>query len=169
MKVLIQNTRDAYKKMKYRDIMKNAFYEFVNIKEEYKINVKNQMAKECMVYYMIYQIMLIQPVAPHISEYLYKQHLKTVLIDNQSLNIIESVPEQIYELGFDNITKEPIDYSIIQQIEIVRNFTRNCRVTLDKLNSKKGKKSEDKKQYSTMIVVYTLEYNQWQKDVLTLL
>jgi len=43
----------------------------------------------------------------------------------------------------------------------VRYFTRNCRVTLDKLNSKKGKKNEEKKQYKNMIVIYTLEYTQW--------
>lgn len=73
-------------------------------------------------------------------------------------------------MGFESITKEPIDYSVIQQIEIIRNFTRNCRVTLDKLNSKKGKKKdEEKKPFSTLVIIYTLEFTQWQKDVLELL
>ncbi len=35
--------------MRYRDIMKTAFFELVNMKEEYKINVKSNMAREVVI------------------------------------------------------------------------------------------------------------------------
>lgn len=83
----VHATRDAYLKMRYRDIVKNGFFELVNQKEEYKLATKNEMAREVVMEYLVYQVMLIQPVTPHISEYLFNQVVKPLLKEYPSLSL----------------------------------------------------------------------------------
>lgn len=50
----VHQTREGYLKMRYRDIVKSAFFELVNMKEEYKLNTKGNMAREVIIEYMLY-------------------------------------------------------------------------------------------------------------------
>lgn len=40
--------------MRYRDAVKNGFFELINFKEEYKINTKTRMSQKSVLMYVVF-------------------------------------------------------------------------------------------------------------------
>lgn len=169
----VHATRDSYLKIRYRDAVKAGFFELVNQKEEYKLNTKNNMAREVVLEYLLYQVMLMQPITPHTSEYLYNQVVRPLMLQFGSLSKKTIDPNTtLPNLGYQEVLAQPIDHQVLCQHEMVKSLMRNTRLTLDKLkNSKNKKKQKDAApvSFSTVLIFLAKEYNAWQKEVLALL
>lgn len=67
--------------MRFREVLKKVFYEFVKIKDEYKLNVNNKggMRKDLVLMYCEYILIGLHPICPHITEILYIECIKPYL------------------------------------------------------------------------------------------
>ena len=66
-------TLECYEKMQFREVLKMCFFEFVSSKDSYKINISSVGPREDLIYkYIYYQLLLIYPIAPHMSDFLYR-------------------------------------------------------------------------------------------------
>lgn len=73
MNQLVKDTIEAYETMRFRDALKNGFFEFQAIKDDYKINVgSNGVRKDLILQYIEYQLLLLYPIAPHFCEIIYR-------------------------------------------------------------------------------------------------
>jgi leucyl-tRNA synthetase len=66
----ILETQQAYEQMAYRQALKHAFFDLVNLKEEYSIQV-GQFHSELLMKYLEVQALLLAPIVPHVSEHLW--------------------------------------------------------------------------------------------------
>lgn len=73
MNQLVKDTIEAYETMRFRDALKNGFFEFQAIKDDYKLNVgANGVRKDLILQYIEYQLLLLYPIAPHFCEIMYR-------------------------------------------------------------------------------------------------
>ena len=90
---LIEKSRQSYDAMRYKDVLKFAFYEMINIKDEYVLFLEEDYSKinpTLFVNYLKIFLTLINPIAPHWTEYMYKTYLNPIFkANNQEKQIIE--------------------------------------------------------------------------------
>ena len=66
--------------MRHRDALKSGFYDLISAKEEYKLRCdKEGMRKDIVIKYIYSQILMLFPICPHITEYIYIAYLKKYL------------------------------------------------------------------------------------------
>ena len=90
---LIEKTRHAYDSMRYKDVLKFAFYEMINIKDDYVLFLEEDYSKIHPILFVKYLKVLftmINPIAPHWTEYMYRTYLNPLFkASNQEKHIIK--------------------------------------------------------------------------------
>jgi leucyl-tRNA synthetase len=73
MNQLLIDAIEAYETMRFRDALKNGFFELQTIKDDYKLNVGTSgVRKDLILQYLEYQLLLLYPIAPHFCEIMYR-------------------------------------------------------------------------------------------------
>jgi leucyl-tRNA synthetase len=83
---LVQMTKTAYESMRYKDVLKYGFYEMINSKDEYILYYEDDYSKlnpTVMVKFFRAIFILMNPIAPHWTEYMYRTYLNPVFQENK--------------------------------------------------------------------------------------
>ena len=80
--------------MKYKEVLKYGFYEMVNAKDEYIMNLEGDYSKvntKLILYFLRTFLVMINPIIPHFTEYIYDKYLMPVFKSGADLSdIIDS-------------------------------------------------------------------------------
>nr|XP_033323492.1 leucine--tRNA ligase, cytoplasmic [Megalopta genalis] len=152
----IRETGDNYSKMLYKEALKTGFFELQAIKDKYlQLTTLDNANWTLIMKFMETQIILLSPICPHISEYLWK------LIGNED-SILNARWPQI----------EEIDEILIKSSQYLMDAAHSFRILLKAyMTPKKGPKGKDgatvveKPTDGTIWVAKT--YPAWQSTVLT--
>ena len=78
---LISQATQAYEEMKYKNVLKYAFYEMINAKDQYILFNQDDYTKlnpTLMVHFLKTFFILNNPIIPHFSEYMYVTYLNPI-------------------------------------------------------------------------------------------
>ena len=166
LNALVQQAKKAYDQMLYREVLKVAYYDLQNARNEYRkvctgqgLGLDNEtwdgMHHDLIKKFASLQALLMCPILPHWSDYIWTEILK-----NPSTIINERFP-----------TVESVDESILAASRYIRNLTSNIR-SADEMASKKKKKkatTADENQGPVKLDIYVAqEFPDWQKTCMDL-
>eukprot|EP01016_Furgasonia_blochmanni_P049835 TRINITY_DN7613_c0_g1_i1.p1 TRINITY_DN7613_c0_g1~~TRINITY_DN7613_c0_g1_i1.p1 ORF type:complete len:372 (+),score=158.75 TRINITY_DN7613_c0_g1_i1:66-1181(+) len=166
----IYNTDQAFEKMRFRDAVRIAFFEFTAYREDYKtFTGTHGFRRDLLLRYVETQLILLNPIAPHITEYSYSHHFLPALqaVDAEKA---KTYPHSISQLRLPHVNVKDINYGLVRAHFYLKNTLRNVKLTYEKMKSG-GKKGKDAKevQISLCTVYVAAEYPEWQRNVLSLL
>jgi len=186
MNELILEGYNDYDQMLYRNVIKNVFFNFLSIKEEYLINCGNKgMRLDLFQSYVMSQISMLYPLTPHFCEHMFNEYMKP-LLDSGKVVLPGKVPKNISEVPFPRRTKEDLDHVALKKYRFVQKVATSIRSSYDKLKSKKKADTiesinvlvaNDFKDWQKLVMNYfvdkEIEYNErgkcvkpaWQKDI----
>ena len=75
MNYAIEHTTKDYKDVKYKQALKHGFFEIQGSKEDYLIAKKGKANPQLLMQFIESQLILINPICPHFSEYCWKKHV----------------------------------------------------------------------------------------------
>ena len=161
MNELILEAYDDYNKILFRNVIKNVFYNFLSIKEEYLINCSNKgMRLDLFQQYIYNQISMLYPLTPHFSEYMFTKFLKP-LLDSKKIKVEGEIPNNISEVSFPRRSKEDLDYNSLQKYSFIQKVATSIRSSYDKIKSKKKSKT-----VKNVNVIVSSDFLDWQKLVM---
>lgn len=131
MNFLIEKTHENYKATNYKAALKYGLFDFQTARDYYRDSVSSTvgMNKDLVFKYIELQALLITPVAPHFSDYIYREVLgKSTSIQNAL---------------FPEVSK-PVSKALTDALTYVRDLSRSIRETeASALKKKKGGKPAD--------------------------
>ncbi|CAB4487625.1 leucine-tRNA ligase [Rhizophagus irregularis] len=151
---LIEQTDKSYNDSMHRDALKYGFYELQTARDWYREAVVNEgMSKDLILRWIEIQALLLSPIAPHWSEYIWKDVLsKEGLIVNAPFPKISA----------------PIDEGLIEAGEYVRKMIKSVRdleiASQKKKKKGKGENFDPSKPKSLKLFVAT-RFPEWQDFV----
>lgn len=158
--LVLEDCKEAYEAMKFRDVLKRGFYDLTKIKEDYKHHVGSAGMREDLVQaYLTAQMFVLYPIAPHFCEMIYKNEIFPVLA--------EGSPKYLFEATYPPSQAIEIKYLKMQAFTV--DVQENLRTTVEKL--KKGKKGKNPAPVSYSVVTFIIakKYAPWQETVLKIL
>ena len=186
MNELILEGYNDYDNMLFRNVIKNVFFNFLSIKEEYLINCGNKgMRLDLFQSYLVNQITMLYPLTPHFCEHMFNEFIKP-LIDAKKVTLPGDIPQNISQMQFPKRTKEDLDHVALRKYRFVQKVATSIRSSYDKLKNKKKAStikninvlvSSDFKDWQKLVMNYfvdkEIEYNErgkcikpvWQKDI----
>lgn len=161
MNELIIESYNAYDRILFRDVLKNAFFNFISIKEEYLINCGTRgMRRDLFQKYMLNQVAIMSPLTPHFSEIMFDNYLMP-LIKEKVFSEMETMPANVNELSFPMRDLQDLDNSILKKYRYLQKVSNSIRGSYDKI--KKKKKHTQIKSVNVMI---RSNYLDWQQTVM---
>ena len=163
---LIEESKIGYEEMKYKNVIKYAFYEMINIKDEYILFNGDDYSKlnpTLMIRFFKTFFVLMNPIIPHWSEYMYRTYLNPIF---EKFNFGDLVIKFLYNSSFPTINSK-IDrklFHLNQYINKVISLIREKKIK----NEKKNKKNDENKNINVKIL-YVKDYNENQKLILNIL
>ena len=162
MNELVMESFQAYEKMLYRDVLKNVFYNFLSMKEEYLINCGNQgMRRDLFQQYLLNQLAMLNPITPHFCEIMFETYLAPLYENKTFPETAEGIPKNISEVPFPQRSPSDLDYSILKKYRFVQKVANSIRGSYDKLKLKK--KHTNIRQVNVLV---SSDYLDWQKTVM---
>ena len=165
---LITQTKKNYDEMKYKNVLKFAFYEMINAKDQYILFNADDYTKlnpTLMVRFLKTFFIMINPIIPHFTEYMYVTYLNPIF---EKSGLSDKKMEFLCKAKFPSPTAE-IDTKLFEYNKYVNKVVQGIRDAATKKVGKKGKKGgEDKneKKEIKVKVLYAKEYTPMQKEVL---
>ena len=155
--------------MKYKNVLKSALYEMINVKDEYILFNADDYTKlnpTLMVKFLKTFFILNNPIIPHFTEYMYKTYLNPIF---EKFGFPEKKIEFLCKAKFPTLTSE-VDTKLFEYAKYVNKVVQGIR-DASKKGSKKGKKDEkkDEKKEVKIEVYFAKEYTDNQKLVLDVL
>jgi leucyl-tRNA synthetase len=145
--------------MRFRDVVREAFYGLTAIKDSYMINCNGKPRKDLLEVYLYWQLLVIYPICPHLGEVIYQDQFVTI-VDSAKY------PRFLFEARFPEVKKEQIDFKYIQSDTCITEFFSTMRRALEK--AKKATKDKNHK-FSKATVIYRRHYQPFQLEVLKVL
>ncbi|CAG8679942.1 42317_t:CDS:10 [Gigaspora margarita] len=151
---LIQQTDKAYKDTFYRDALKYGFYEFQASRDWYReATVDEGMHRDLILRWIEVQTLLLSPIAPHWSEYIWRE-----VLSKEGFIINASFPKP----------SSPVDESLLEAGEYVRKIIKSIR-DLEIASQKKKKKGKaedfDPNKPKTLKIFVATSFPEWQDIV----
>jgi leucyl-tRNA synthetase len=171
---LIEQTKNSYDEMKYKNVLKYAFYMMINSKDEYILfnnDDYNKLNPSLMVRFFKVFFIMMNPIIPHWTEYMYKTYLNP-LFDKNNLKNLKI--EFLYKEKFP-IISNPIDKKLFDYNQYIHKVIQNIReIALKSKTLKGGKKEEntEEKKEEKFIhakIIFAKEFSDNQKLVLQVL
>ena len=165
---LITQTKKNYDEMKYKNVLKFAFYEMINAKDQYILFNADDYTKlnpTLMVRFLKTFFIMTNPIIPHFTEYMYVTYLNPIF---EKSGLSDKKMEFLCKAKFPSPTAE-IDTKLFEYNKYVNKVVQGIRDAATKKAGKKGKKGgEDKneKKEIKVKVLYAKEYTPMQKEVL---
>jgi len=167
---LIKEAKKSYEDMKYKNVLKYAFYEMINIKDQYILFNADDYSKlnpTLMIKYLKTFFIINNPIIPHFTEYMYITYLNPLF---DKFNMKDKKIEFLCRAKYPDISFE-IDMKLFDYNKYLNKLIQTIREVSSKKNRKKSNvtdKSEENKNIKIKIL-YTKEYNNNQKEVLRIL
>ena len=175
---LIEQTKIAYDSMKYKDVLKYAFYEMINSKDEYILFNGDDYTKlnpTLMVHFLRTFFIIINPIIPHWSEYMYRTYLNPLFTKfNMNELCITFLAKATFPTITNAIDKKLFSYNkyLNKVIQAIRDLG-NKKVKKGKGGKGKGKeepaKEEQAPKESVVTILYAKEFTANQKKVFEIL
>ncbi|CAG8590245.1 13400_t:CDS:2 [Dentiscutata heterogama] len=151
---LIQQTDKAYKDTFYRDALKYGFYELQTARDWYReATVDEGMHRDLILRWIEVQALLLSPIAPHWSEYIWRE-----VLSKKGFIIDASFPKPL----------SPVDESLLEAGEYVRKIIKSIR-DLEIASQKKKKKGKaedfDPNKPKTLKIFVATSFPEWQDIV----
>ena len=165
---LITQAKQSYDEMKYKNVLKFAFYEMINAKDQYILFNADDYTKlnpTLMVRFLKTFFIINNPIIPHFTEYMYNTYLNPIF---EKSGFPEKKMEFLYKAKFPSPSSQ-VDTKLFEYNKYMNKVVQGIREAGTKKAGKKGKKgTEDKneKKEVKIKVLYAKEYTPMQKDVL---
>ncbi|RNF06274.1 leucine--tRNA ligase [Trypanosoma rangeli] len=145
---IIFQTEKFYVGMQFRGVLNLAFFELSNEFSQYKLNCDDlQVHADLAHRYVEVQTLLLAPLAPHFSEYMW-----TNVLGNKTSVVCALFPEPT----------APVEYAILVANRVMTNVVKEIRSQVVKAQKKRGPVEE--------VFIYTaMNYSAWQIRALRLL
>lgn len=158
MNDLIEKTYEQYSVTNYKAALKTGLFDFQTARDYYRESVTGNigMNKELILKYIEYQVLLLAPVAPHFSEYVYREIL--------------GKKGSVHNTHFPRASK-PISKSILDSLNYVRDLSRSIREAEGNVLKKKkgGKPSEvDNSKPAKITLFVAKSFPEWQENCIEL-
>jgi len=154
MKNCVNQAKKAYMSMRFKDALEYSWFIFQNIRDEYKVDVyENGMHHDLIMKFIELQCVIMYPITPHISEYIWGLIKKTSIHKEQWPTVEEA------------------DIRTIRSYSYYNKSVHTFRVKLEKEEETFKKKNKDKTYIKpTQAYIYVMKkYSDWQIQVLKLL
>jgi len=165
---LISQATQAYEEMKYKNVLKYAFYEMINAKDQYILFNADDYTKlnpTLMVRFLKIFFILNNPIIPHFSEYMYITYLNPIF---EKSGLESKKIEFLCRAKFPKPSNE-VDTKLFEYNKYMNKVIQGIRDTASKKikKGKKGQKEEkEEKEEKKIRVYYAKEYTPMQKEVL---
>ncbi len=136
----IEKCTQNYDEMKYKQALKFGFFELQSIKEDYLIAKAGKPNPYVLARYIEAQLILMNPIIPHFSQYCSKTHVFPIL--SQSENYTHAVFENLNQMPWPKASA-PYDKVAADRMAFLKDTKSNIRLGFEK--SKTGGKKEGKK------------------------
>lgn len=156
MNQLIEQAFEQYSATNYKAALKYALFDFQIARDYYRESTSSTigMHKDLVLRYIEVQSLLLAPIAPHFSEYLYREVL------NKS--------GSIHNAKFPRASK-PVSKSLIDSLDYVRTLARSIRETeASGLKPKKGKTDIDGSKPCKLTIFISSSFPEWQDSYIDL-
>ena len=162
---LIKQATQAYEEMKYKNVLKFAFYEMINAKDQYILFNADDYTKlnpVLMVRFLKIFFIMNNPIIPHFTEYMYITYLNPIF---EKSGLDSKKMEFLCRAKFPTPSSE-VDTKLFEYNKYMNKVIQGIRDTASK-KVKKGKKEEKNEKKEIKIkVYYAKEYTPMQKEVL---
>ena len=162
---LIKQATQAYEEMKYKNVLKYAFYEMINAKDQYILFNADDYTKlnpVLMVRFLKIFFIMNNPIIPHFTEYMYITYLNPIF---EKSGLDSKKMEFLCRAKFPTPSSE-VDTKLFEYNKYMNKVIQGIRDTASK-KFKKGKKEEKNEKKEIKIkVYYAKEYTPMQKEVL---
>ena len=162
---LIKQATQAYEEMKYKNVLKYAFYEMINAKDQYILFNADDYTKlnpVLMVRFLKTFFIMNNPIIPHFTEYMYITYLNPIF---EKSGLDSKKMEFLCRAKFPTPSSE-VDTKLFEYNKYMNKVIQGIRDTASK-KVKKGKKEEKNEKKEIKIkVYYAKEYTPMQKEVL---
>ncbi|CAI5445809.1 unnamed protein product [Caenorhabditis angaria] len=155
MNALIQATEKHYNETNYKDALKTGFFEYQAIRDSYRelcTGIDVAMSESLVFRFIETQMIILSPICPHITEYIWQLLQKPGLIVNASWPKTEQVDENL------TIASKFISDAIVE-------FRQRLKTYLQP-----KKKSKETVEIPTEAIIYVAkQYPPWQQTILKIL
>ena len=162
---LLKQATQAYEEMKYKNVLKFAFYEMINAKDQYILFNADDYTKlnpVLMVRFLKTFFIMNNPIIPHFTEYMYITYLNPIF---EKSGLDSKKMEFLCRAKFPTPSSE-VDTKLFEYNKYMNKVIQGIRDTASK-KVKKGKKEEKNEKKEIKIkVYYAKEYTPMQKEVL---
>ena len=165
---LITQAKKSYDEMKYKNVLKYAFYEMINAKDQYILFNGDDYTKlnpTLMVKFLKTFFIMNNPIIPHFTEYMYVTYLNPIF---EKSGFYDKKMEFLCRAKFPEPTSE-VDTKLFEYNKYMNKVVQGIRDAATKKVGKKGKKGGEEKSDKKEIkikVLYAKEYTPMQKEVL---
>jgi len=147
----IVETYENYEKTNCRDVLKSGFYDLHTARDNYRASVgKDRMKRKLVLKFIEVQALIISPITPHVSEYIWRNLLK-----KEGFIVNAKWPQA-----------GPVDFIILSQDEYLRDQLHEFRNKLQYVN--KPKKGKEANPASGGTIFVASSYPLWQEKVITI-
>jgi leucyl-tRNA synthetase len=166
---LIKEAKKSYEEMKYKNVLKFAFYEMINIKDQYilfNLDDYTKLNPTLMIKFLKTFFIINNPIIPHFTEYMYITYLNPIF---EKFNLNDKKIVFLHNAKYPIISSE-IDMKLFDYNKYLNKVIQSIRETASRKNRKKSnnEKNEEKKGIKIK-VLYSKEYSPIQKQVLQIL
>jgi len=145
----------AYSNMYYRDALKYSFFELQSSRDRYRdACADDNMHKDLLSRFIEVQALLLEPIATHFAEYIWR-----VLLKKEG---------SITNAKFPEITK-PVDEGVLHASSYIRDLIRDIRVDEQNAQKKKKKGPAINLTSKNAKLFVALKYPEWQDESVAIL
>jgi leucyl-tRNA synthetase len=145
----------AYSNMYYRDALKYSFFELQSSRDRYRdACAEDKMHKDLLIRFIEVQALLLEPIATHFAEYIWR-----VLLKKEGSITTAKFPE---------ITK-PVDEGVLHASSYIRDLIRDIRVEEQNAQKKKKKGPAVNLTSKNAKLFVALKYPDWQEESVAIL
>ena len=134
---LMEQTKSAYESMRFRDVIKYAFFEFQGTKDDYLVfKKKGKPSWRALLQYIEWQLISISPIIPHMADYCWRNVFLPKMME---IGEGKGKPESVINAKFPEPTQK--HDKLLGRISVyLRGVKRNMRLGLDKAAATKKPK-----------------------------
>ncbi len=137
---ILEETRNAYETMRFRDVVKNGFFEFQGAKDDYMVFKKlSKVSWRALLQYIEWQLIIMAPIIPHTADFCWRHLLLPKL---RAMGEGKDLPESVVNAKFP-VSSQKHDKMLGRISSYLRGLKREIRLGIDKATSgKKGGKGK---------------------------
>jgi leucyl-tRNA synthetase len=166
----IVNATQNFDEIKYKQVLKFAFFELLSIKEDYLIAKGGKVNPFVLMRFIVAQLVILNPIIPHFTQYCWNEYVYPVLAKSQNFgDFKENLCDQAWPQPsgtHDKITSDRLAY--------LKDVKGSIRQGLEKAKQggkkpKKGAVAEPVADLTKCSVLVAKEYPEFQKKCLEIL